>query len=258
MLFASEQQRRAGVTAWVQRGLETDAKIVYVESAQVPAAQSLLNLLTEQHIDVAPAVRRGQLQVVDPNVGLGPRWQAQLVEDGLAAGYPAVRLGGDAGTAATVMSPTAHVDAERAADELCSVRPMSILCQYASDLPATLLERACATHAGGVRDGKLQIIPIREGLAVAGEVDLSNLAALRVALAAECAHLPDESTAFVVDLARLDILDVAGARTLVSGTSPLRSRGVVVRMRSAVPLVDRLLRQLGVNDIDGLVLESAS
>jgi anti-anti-sigma regulatory factor len=257
LLYADEEQRRAGVAAWVRRGLETDSKIVYVESRNEPVVQSLFTVLTEDDVDVTDAVRRGQVEIVDPSVGLGPAWQARLVEDGLAAGYPAVRLGGDAGTSSTVMSPSAHVEAERAADELCRTAAASILCQYPSTLPGSLLERACSLHGGGVRAAMVDINPIQDGIAVTGEADLSNASALRAALAAGYARLSEQvTTSFAVDLAGLHFLDVAAARALVTGTSVPRSRGVDVRLRSAVPIVDFLLRQLGVDTIDGLTLES--
>lgn len=258
LLYATEHQRRAGVTAWVRRGFEIDAKIVYVESPDEPVERSLLRVLLEEQVDVSHAVGRGQLQVVGPGVGLGAAWQSQLVREGLAAGYPTVRLGGEAGTSWTAMSAPDHADAERAADQLCVAQPASILCQYSRSLPAPMLERACSLHAAGVRDATLQIVPIREGVAVAGEVDVSNVQTLRSALAAACTRTGDRRDAFVVDLAGLEFLDVAGARMLVTGTSPLRGRGVVVRMRAAAPNVDRLLRQLGVDGIDGLVLEDGS
>ena len=179
LLYATEQQRRAGVTAWVRRGLEVGAKIVYVEQPDEPVERSLLRLLLEEQVDVGHAVGRGQLEVVGPAAGLDAAWQAQLVDEGLAAGYPTVRLGGDAGTSWTVMSPPHHADAERAADNLCLTQPASILCQYSSRLPASMLERACSMHASGVREAILQIVLINDGVEVAGEIDVSNLQVLR-------------------------------------------------------------------------------
>jgi anti-anti-sigma factor len=258
LLYATEQHRRAGVTAWVRRGLEIDAKIVYVESPDEPTERTLFQVLLEAHVDVTAAVGRGQLQVVGPGDGLGAAWQAHVVHEGLADGYPEVRVGGEAGTSWTVMSPPDHADAERAADQLCLALPTSILCQYASSLPASMLELVCSMHAAGVREARLQVVPTGEGVAVAGEVDVSNLQILRSALAAACTSTVGRRETFVVNLAGLDFLDVAGARMLVIGTSPLRGRGVVVRLCAAVPNVDRLLRQLGVGGIDGLVLEDAS
>lgn len=256
LVYATEQERRAGVVAWVRRGLEAEAKIVYVEPADAPAERSLMQVLSDDHVDVTRAVGRGQLQVVDPRAGLGTAWQAALVEDGLDAGYPAVRLGGDAGTSWSVMSPLDHADAEWAADELCRTRPASILCQYSASVTPSMLERACAMHGAGVRESKLLTVPIQDGVAIAGEVDLSNVQILRSALAAACESTNDVVCAeFVVDLARLTFLDVAGARALVTGTRLYRSRGGVVLLRGAQPIVDRLLRQLGMDQVDGIFLE---
>jgi anti-anti-sigma factor len=257
-MYADEQQRRTGVTAWVRRGLETDAKIVYVESPDEQASRSLIRVLLDEHIDVTSAVSRRQLEIVDPDVGLGPAWQAQLVDDGLAAGYSSVRLGGAADTSCTVMSPSDHADAERAADELCLARPAAILCQYATSLPASMLQRACSMHTAGIRGTTLQIFPIHDGVALAGEIDLSDLHTLRSALGAFCARTTEAHPKFVIDLAELNFLDVAGARVLVSDTSPIRDQGVVVQVRGAGPMIHRLLRQLGVDRIDGFVLEDPS
>jgi anti-anti-sigma regulatory factor len=61
-----------------------------------------------------------------------------------------------------------------------------------------------------------------------------------------------------MDLAALGFLDVAGARALVTGTKVLRDRGVVIRLRAVQPMVDRLLRQLGVDGLADIVLEDPS
>ena len=255
LIHASEPERRAGVVSWVRRGLESDSRIVYLEAADEPADRSLLGVLATHHVDVTRAVDRGQLQVVDPAVGVGSAWQTALVEEGLRAGYPAVRLAGEARTSWQVMQLEDHADAERMADELCRSRPVSILCQYPSDAEASILEKACAMHGAGVRGAKLLTVPLPDGVAVAGEIDVSNVRIVRSAVAAACGADPEGHPTVVVDLTRLSFIDVAGARALLTATAAHRDQGGVVWLRDAQPTVDRLLRQLGVDTFAGVTLK---
>ncbi len=256
LVHGSEQQRRAGVAAWVRRGLELGAKILYIEPADVPSERSLIGVLQDHEIPADEAVQRGQLRVFTADdTAYSPAWQASAVEEALAEGYPTVRWSAEAETAWGVMSPSAHADVEWATDELCRTRPVSILCQYPAGLSQATLQTVCAMHGDGVRESLLDISPIPGGIALAGEVDVSNERILRSALMAAGATTEIGRGCFVIDLSCLDFLDAAGARAFLTSTAAHRVSGGRVLLRAARPVVDRVLRLLDVHRAAGLVLE---
>ena len=251
LVHDNERQRRTGVAAWVRRGIDLGAKIIYIEPGDDPAERSLTGLLKEHAVDADEALERHQLEVyaASPDV-YSPSWQAKVVEDALAAGYPTVRWSGEATTAWSVMSPAAHAEIESATDELCREQPVSILCQYSAGLPQATLQSVCAVHGAGMRETQLRTWPMPEGVALAGSVDASNQRILRSALVAATAATPDRST-FVVDLRALEFLDVAGARAFLTGTTSHRIRRGIVRLRAPQRAVESVLRLLRVDVADG-------
>ena len=257
LVHDSEPERRAGVAAWVQRGLEVGAKILYIEPVDVPVERSLMGVLRADEIYADAAVDRGQLRVLPADdEAYSEGFQTRAVDEALAEGYPTVRWSGEAETAWGVMSPAAHADVEWATDDLCRRRPVSILCQYSGGMSQATLQTVCAMHGGGVREALLHTAPLLRGIALAGEVDVSNEAILRSSLLAACSAGIGRGC-FVVDLRRLDFLDVSGAKALLAATSAHRSNGGKVVLRAAQPQVDRVLRLLDVHRADGSVLEEA-
>jgi len=256
LVYDNERQRRAGVAAWARRGLDLGAKVLYIEPPEESAERSFLGLLQEHEIDVDDALARGQIQTVPADAGAySPTWQASMVEQALADGYPTVRWSGEAATAWREMSPSVHADIEWATDELCHTLPVSVLCQYSSGLARTPTQTVFAMHGDGVRSSQLQTSPIPGGLALAGEVDTSNERILRSALMAASAVASEGQGSFVVELSQVDFLDVAGVRTFMTGTAGHRVGGGTVCLRGAQRRVDRVLRLLGVDTADGFVIE---
>lgn len=201
------------------------------------------------------AVQRGQLQVFSAGDGrvYDQAWQASLLDEALADGFPAVRWSAEADTAWSVMPRALHADIEWATDDLCRTRPVSVLCQYPAELQETTMETVCAMHTDGLRGSLVRTSPIPGGMAIAGEVDRTNAGIVHSALAAQSAAMGE--TAFVVELSGLDFVDLAGARALVTGTAGCRAAGGSVCLRAAQPPVDRLLRLLGVDRFDGFRVE---
>lgn len=257
LVHDSERQRRAGVSAWVRRGLELGAKIFYIERADEPVERSLMGVLRADEIRADVVVGRGQLEIVPAgDEAYSQEFLTQAIHDGLAAGYPTVRLSGEADTAWSVMSPAAHADVEWATDDLCQRLPVSILCQYSAGMTQATMQTVCAMHTGGVRETLLHTSPLPGGIALAGEVDVSNEAIMRSSLmAARSAGIG--RGAFVVDLRELDFLDVSGAKALLAATSAHRSNDGKILLRAARPQVDRILRLLDVHRAPGILLEEA-
>ena len=90
LLYHDESQRRREVEAWVRRGLEVGAKILYIEPGDELPARSFAGLLRDSP-QAVEAMGRGQIQVIpaDP-VAFDPAWQASVVEQALRE-YPFVR-----------------------------------------------------------------------------------------------------------------------------------------------------------------------
>ena len=118
LLYYEESYRRTGVAAWLRRGLELGAKILYIEPPDELSARSLSGLLQDQP-DAGEAVERGQIQVVPADrTAYDPLWQASVVEDALRQGYPSVRWSAEATTAWSVMPRNRHADFERTTADL--------------------------------------------------------------------------------------------------------------------------------------------
>jgi len=249
LVHRSEQERRAGVAAWVTRGLEVGAKIVYAEPPGQSPDRSLMAVLNERRVDTGASVTRGQLQVLPPEHLYSPAQQVHLIEQALAEGYPSVRFSAEAHTAYTVVSPAAHADLEWAMERLCRVRPVSALCQYPADLTLETLQVVSAMHVDGIWQTHLRTAARPDGIVLAGEADVSNQQILRSAVMA-ATTLARRS--FVVDLSLLDFLDVGGCRALLLGTADYRRDGGRVLLQAPQRRVDRLLRLLAVDREQGV------
>jgi anti-anti-sigma factor len=258
LVHENERQRRQGVAAWVRAGLRQGAKVIYIEPADEPAERSFRGLLEEHAVDADDAFGSGQLELFEASDAVySPTWQDSKSDEALSQGYPSVRWSGEEATAWGVMPPAAHADVEWATDELCRTRPVSVLCQYSSRLPQATLQTVCAMHGGGLREAQLSTTFVPGGLALAGAVDASNERLLRCALMAATATTTKRGGCMVVDLGRLEFLDVSGAKALLTGTTDHRLKNGSVRLRAPQPPVEQLLRLLGADTADGFELEVA-
>lgn len=241
--------------SWVRRGLFLGEKILYTELPRQPADRSLVQLLHDQH-DAGEALDRGQIQIVHADQrAYDPDWQASVVEEALGDGYPSVRWGGEATTAWSLMPRARHAEIERATDELCRSRPVSVMCQYSPPESLDELARVSNVHGAGLRERLLRASPVNGGLVVAGEIDRSNHDLWRSLLVA--ATSATEKDDFVVDLSGLEFLDLEGVRSLSTGTARYRELGGRVRLYAPQPHVDSVLRLLGVERVRGLLIQGA-
>jgi anti-anti-sigma factor len=252
LLYRDESYRRTGVAAWLRRGLELGAKILYIEPPGEFPARSLSGLLQDQ-LEAGEAVERGQIQVVAADrTAYDPRWQASVVEEALRQGYPSVRWSAEATTAWSVIPRNRHATVERMTDQLCQSLPVSVMCQYPASESMKVLGPVSMVHGSGLRERLFQAAPFVGGLAVSGEVDASNHDILRALLQAATAATDRDS--FVVDLSGLDFLDVRGARAVMAGTAAYRRHGQV-RLVAPKPGVDRLLRLLAFDRSRGVLMD---
>lgn len=253
LLYHEESYRRTGVAAWLRRGLELGAKILYIELPDELADRALSGLIQDQP-DAGEAVERGQIRVIPADrTAYDPVWQASVVEDALRQGYPSVRLSAEATTAWSVMPRARHAEVERTTDQMCQSVPVSVMCQYPARGSMEVLGPVSTVHGSGLRERLFQAVPFEGGLAVAGEVDTSNHDILRALL--QAATAATDRDPFVVDLNGLDFLDVRGVGALMAGTAAFRSRGGHVRLQAPQPVVDRLIRLLGIDRSRGVLTE---
>jgi anti-anti-sigma factor len=128
------------------------------------------------------------------------------------------------------------------------------MCQYSARDPGVELAGLCAVHGAGLRDGSLTAFSFENGVGVGGEVDRSNQETLSSLLSGATGAAQHDH--FVVDLAGVDLLDVGGARALVTATAAYRELGGRVRLSGARPHVDQVIRLLRVERSPGLQNEA--
>jgi anti-anti-sigma factor len=151
------------------------------------------------------------------------------------------------------MPQVRHAEIEEALDQVCKSGTVSVMCQYPARESMRVLRVVSAAHGGGLRERMLQAIPIEGGLALDGELDISNQGVLCSVLLA--ATTTPEKDPFVLDLSGLGFLDLGGVRTLIAGTDRYRRLGGHVRLRAPQPHVDRVIRILGVDRERGFLTE---
>jgi anti-anti-sigma factor len=252
LVYEGEEQRRLGVAAWVRRGLDVGAKILYLEPHDGSHDRSLTSLVHDQPAALA-AMSNGQIEIVPTDwAAYDLAWQADAVERALR-GYPSVRVSAHTATAWDVVPRQREAETEQATDEVCRSSPVSVLCQYPARESLDLLALVSVAHGAGMREKLLQTAPLPGGgLALYGELDISNRDILRSVLLA--ATSTTTCRRFMLDLSALDFVDIGGIRTLVGGTEPYRRRGGQVLLQGAQPQVDRLLRLYGVDRERGLFI----
>jgi anti-anti-sigma factor len=254
LAFDDESQRSAGVAGWARDGLSAGVKVCYVEPAAEEPPRSLRGIAGRHEVDIDGALRRGQLQVLSADaLTFTSTCLTDAVEQALAVGYSGVRWAWEATTSIGMLSAAGHLQREQVIEEWCHTRPVSVLCQYPTEVTSRLLQNVCGMHGHGVRHRRLHTSDVPGGVAVAGEVDVGTQRLLRTALAAASAR--ERGHDFIVELSGLVSLDVVGARAFVTGTSGHRMRGGVVRFRGAQPRAERLLRLLGVGRDQSFILE---
>ena len=252
-MYGEDSERRAGLVAWVRRGLDLDAKILCTEPPGALTAGSVAGLLRDDPEALA-AMGRGQVEVVPADrSAYEPAFVTTVVERALREGYPCVRWAGDATTAWRLMSRRRHRLVEQATDRLCRTRPLSVLCQYPHPEAHRTIGFLGRAHASGMRGELFQVAWEDGGLAVAGELDITNHHTLRHLL--ETTTSAARSDPFVLDLSGVSFLDLPGARALLLGTLDHRNRGGRVRVQAAQPHVAELVRLLGIDEVDGILLE---
>jgi len=254
LLHRTEHDRSAALAAWARHGLDRGERVVLIEPETAAYPDSATTVLRQQGTDPAAFLACGQLQVLAADRDLySLQGQVDLVEGALRDGFPGVRVTARAQAADSLVDEQEHADLERAMNRLCHTRPVSALCQYEADLAPMMLHALCGMHADGIVEAQLRCRATRDGLSLAGDVDVSNHEVLRFALRA--ATTTESPRDLVVDLTDLGFMDVCGARALLTGTTEHRGAGGRLRLLRPSPAVERMLLLLGLDRAPGIILE---
>jgi anti-anti-sigma factor len=263
LLYDSEPERRAGLAAWVRRGLDLDEKVICTEAPGVAAEDSVRMVLDEHDVDVAAATADGRLAMLPLAEFYPPAGQVPVVERALAEGFTRVRMTAEASAALGLLTESDYARIERTMDELCRTRPVSAMCQYERSVTsAARLREIVAVHLVGIRESGFRTRSAEDGIAVSGEVDISNAdtfaAAVDAAVQAAGSPIKDAATEdATTTIVRLDLgdvcfVDVAACRALVTSTQWFRHGGGRVLVVAPQPAVERTLRMLDIDQLPGL------
>jgi anti-anti-sigma factor len=247
LLHGSESERLSGLVAWVRRGLERDEKVIYTELPY----RSMSVVLERYGVDVVAATAQGRLTGLPLAQFYAPGSQIEAVECALAEGFRAVRMAAEASAVLTAVPVDTYTAIERGMDELCHTHPVSALCQYEeATMTSAQLRQVTALHADGVRQRQLSTVPDNEGLALVGEVDMSNDYLLMCTL--EAATSRADGT-FRLDLSRLGFLGAGGCRAVVQASQGFRERGGDLLLVAPQPQVEQILRIVGLDRLAHIV-----
>jgi anti-anti-sigma factor len=249
LLHGSESERQSGLTAWVRRGLELDERVIYSEPSDITADCSVRTVLAERGVDVTAATDEGRLMVLPPQEFYTSAGYDGLVEDALADGFCGARISAEDHTALTILSESELAHREHGLDQLCDVKPVSAMCQYARcRTSGGWLREIVAAHARVWQSGLRSDEHVR-GTALTGEIDVANADIFAAAL-----HAVTTSYDRMVwlDLGGLRFLDVAACRVLATVTQDFREGGGCVLLVAPQPSVERILRLLDVDRLEGV------
>lgn len=253
LLHESEADRIAGLIAWARRGLDRGEKVVLGE-APVSGRPPMLLQLRRHGWDPGPALADGRLEVLPVGRFLPSEERRRIVEDALDEGFPSVRLSAESSAALAAMPAPSYQVVERAMADLCRTGRVSALCQYArSRTPGSVLAEAIETHADGLRHRLLHARETGDGIAVAGEVDISNADVFEELVRALTRTAASRGDARV-DLAQLRFLDAAAVGALLRASEGFRAAGGRLRLAGASRFLDRVLRLLRVDEVPGIVV----
>jgi anti-anti-sigma factor len=233
----------------MRRGLALGEKVICTEPA-TGSDEPLFAVLEAGGVDVAAAIRGGQLDMLPMRQFYSPAGPRVLVERALAQGFPAVRMSVEVRAALTVLSPDAHRENERRMHELVQTHPVSVMCQYArATTHGTRLDELVAVHLAGVHQSTLVAGGDGDGLVLRGEIDTANADVFAALLAAADRAA---SRALSLDLTGVTYLDAGAVRLLNDATRRFRAAGGQVVLVAPQPPVERTLTLLNLGDLPGM------
>lgn len=233
--FETDTARACAAAAFVRAGLRADDKVVYLAHAgpeRVPGS------LAARRVNPDPHVASGRLVVHEAwRMRLSAKTDRVLdllhglLDEALGQGYSRLRLIQElSGLIGTALPAEALADLETAITSWMSGRPALALCQYdgrryapdqlaAAERPHTASLTAEPQHEDGLL--RIQRTRLPPGLALIGEIDITN----RAALADSLASLVDAGGDIHVDISELAFIDADAAELLIDTAADLRPAG---------------------------------
>jgi anti-anti-sigma factor len=205
-------------------------------------------------VDTGSAIRDGSLATLDPPGFYPARGPAAMVDRMLETGRPGLRLVAYAEVALAYLGEAGYRRVEQEMDHLCASRPVTLLCQLQADTllgaePVPLLPAVIEAHRHALHGPCVTVSQDSHGVQLTGELDLDCGGLVEAVLerAVQDSAQGGESAAkvLVVDLSRLDFLDVAGFRALLAGTKRWRERGNTLVLAGAHGITRRVVEIIG-------------
>jgi anti-anti-sigma regulatory factor len=248
-LHRTEDERLAGLTAWVCRGLDLGEKVICTELPRRPE-HSLVALLEARGVDGSAAVREGRLAVPPVAEFYAAEGHAAVVDRALADGFPGVRMSAEERAWLTALTPAAHRVLEQRMDELVRTHPVRTLCQYPQDATTgARLEDVVAVHRSGVRQTGFATSRDLDGLALHGEVDATSSEVFGAVLAAAGRSA---TRVLWLDLTEVVHLDAGACWRLDDSTRSFRIAGGHVLLIAPQPQVEVVLQLMEVDELPGV------
>jgi anti-anti-sigma factor len=143
---------------------------------------------------------------------------------------------------------------EHLADRYIAQGPgMTAMCAYSATLPVAALGDVSAVHAAAhvpSAISQFHLLFDDDRIALSGSVDLSEADRLARLLADSPA-----APAVVLDLSRLEFVDLAGTRAIAGWVRDLGARGVPVEIRGASRLFHRIWQVVGLDGVAAVTFE---
>lgn len=269
--YDTDEEREAVLAAFLLDGLASGQRGLVLPPAGIPGPVAL-SFLETHGCRLDEELARGRL-CVDPHLA-GPEglWDLDEVvrsetRRALGDGFLGLRVCTETLRAQAGRQLKMLHDSELLLDPVFSSLPVLGICQYDRRLfDDTELTSLTGLHHGRVgaddvwRDGLLVISRTfaPPGLALAGEVDDTNVTAVARALRAETDRARVRTGALTrLDLRGLRFIDVGALRLLVFTALGLYAAGGTLELAGVAPHVRRMMRVTGWDRVPGLRMESA-
>ena len=249
LAYSHAGERATGLAAWAQDGLDQHEQLICTElGAQI----GVVGVLERGGVPAAAAVREGALEVLPPGeqAVLTPAGLRGRLARALDAGYAGLRVCRELDSDVPRPSDVCRGVSD-GLDEVGACGRIGWLCRQDRGRGRERLERLVDAHPDGLRTTMLTTRPVGDGLALAGEVDISNVELFEAAVA-RATH--NDRQVLWLDVADLRFMDVAGCRALARTTRALRNAGGSLLIVDPLPPVAHVLRLLGVDRLRGLEL----
>jgi anti-anti-sigma factor len=248
-VYPTVQFRDDTVGAYVEAGLRLGEHVVLATGDQ-----RWETALAQHGVDSRRSAEGGSLTILDAPHFFPAQGQAALVDSLVGSSGAGIRLVTSAEGALAYLGDSEFRRVEQEMNDLCETRPVMLLCHLRSATAggeplSPLLDTFVDTHADELRCRWVTMHRTADGVRLRGEVDLASGGLVETVLARAgedgAASHPGREAVLVVDLSELNFLDVAGYRTLRSGTEQWRRRGGTVLLTGAGGAVRRLLELIG-------------